>query len=380
MRSDGRMRTAMAPIVREPGRPTASACNGQVRPRDETVSTRPSDCAVPPGEARTWIKANASGSSCAGRAATYGATVAAVSPQTRWTSAGRRGATSSSIRRPSPSADRATAAIARAARRADLFRSSALRPRRGAVSFAHAATIGGVAPWTPDPRLHPRFPLVDGGSPLTRLPRFAAALGDRCDIWIKREDLLPLAFGGNKIRSLEYLVGAALAVGADCLVTTGRRWSNHARLTAAAGARAGLEVHLVLSGPPTKPPNPGVVLDELLGATVHHAATADRAERSELLDDVVGELRAGGRKPHVIPTGGGSVTGAIGQVTAALELLAQGRAQDLAFDDVIVPSATGGTQAGLLVGARTGGSQMTIHGVAVVAPDELRAAVTGLVA
>src|SRR4051794_30620135 len=257
---------------------------------------------------------------------------------------------------------------------------TALRPRRGAVSFADAATIGGVAPWTPDPRLHPRFPLVDGGSPLTRLPRFAAALGDRCDIWIKREDLLPLAFGGNKIRSLEYLVGAALAEGADCLVTTGRRWSNHARLTAAAGARAGLEVHLVLSGPRTKPPNPGVVLDELLGATVHHAATADRAERSGLLDDVVAELRAGGRKPHVIPTGGGSVTGAIGQVTAALELLADGRAHDVAFDDVIVPSATGGTQAGLLVGARTGGSPMTIHGVAVVAPDELHAAVTGLVA
>ncbi|MFL5675878.1 MAG: 1-aminocyclopropane-1-carboxylate deaminase/D-cysteine desulfhydrase, partial [Chloroflexota bacterium] len=237
-----------------------------------------------------------------------------------------------------------------------------------------------MAPWTPDPRLHPRFPLVDGGSPLTRLPRFAAALGGRCEIWIKREDLLPLAFGGNKIRSLEYLVGAALAEGADCLVTTGRRWSNHARLTAAAGARAGLEVHLVLSGPPTEPPNPGVVLDELLGATVHHAATADRAERSALLDYVVAELRAGGRKPHVIPTGGGSVTGAIGQVTAALELLADGRAQDVAFDDVIVPSATGGTQAGLLVGARTGGSPMTIHGVAVVAPDELHAAVTGLVA
>ena len=97
----------------------------------------------------------------------------------------------------------------------------------------------------------------------------SAALGGRAEIWIKREDLLPLAFGGNKLRNLEFLVGAALADGADTLVTAGRRWSNHARLTAAAGARAGLEVHLVLSGPPSTRPTRASVLDELLGATVH---------------------------------------------------------------------------------------------------------------
>ncbi len=148
-------------------------------------------------------------------------------------------------------------------------------------------TIGSVPAWTPDPARFPRFALFDGPSPLARLPRFSAALGDRAEIWIKREDLLPLAFGGNKLRSLEYLVGAALADGADCLVTTGRRWSNHARLTAAAGARAGLAVHLVLSGPPTDPPNPGIGLDGLLGATIHQTATADRAERTALLDRVV---------------------------------------------------------------------------------------------
>ena len=68
-----------------------------------------------------------------------------------------------------------------------------------------------VPPWTPDPDRFPRFPLFDEPSPLARLPRFGAALGGRAVIWIKREDLLPLAFGGNKIRSLEYLIGAALA-------------------------------------------------------------------------------------------------------------------------------------------------------------------------
>jgi hypothetical protein len=132
----------------------------------------------------------------------------------------------------------------------------------------------------------PRFPLLDGPSPLAPLPRFSAALGGSAEVWIKREDLLPLAFGGNKLRNLEFLVGAALAEGADTLVTSGRRWSNHCRLTAAAGARAGHDVHLILSGPPVDPPGANQRLDELLGATVHVAATDDRAERAALVDRV----------------------------------------------------------------------------------------------
>ena len=115
----------------------------------------------------------------------------------------------------------------------------------------------------------PRFPLFDAPSPLHALPRLSAALGDRVEIWTKREDLLPLAFGGNKLRNLEFLVGAALADGCDTLVTSGRRWSNHARLTAAAGARAGLGVHLVLSGPQVDPPGPGIRIARSFGATVH---------------------------------------------------------------------------------------------------------------
>ena len=80
-----------------------------------------------------------------------------------------------------------------------------------------------MAPWTTD---LPRFPLLDGPSPLQPLPRFSAAIGGEAEVWIKREDLLPLAFGGNKLRNLEFLVGRALADGADTLVTSGRRWSN----------------------------------------------------------------------------------------------------------------------------------------------------------
>ena len=199
-------------------------------------------------------------------------------------------------------------------------------------------------------------------------------------MWIKREDLLPLAFGGNKLRNLEFLVGAALAEGADCLVTSGRRWSNHARLTAAAGARAGLDVDLVLSGPPKDPPNPGVRMGELLGATVHLAATDDRAEREALVERVVADLRAAGRRPYLVGVGGSGVVGAVGQVLAGIELAEGAAAAGFVPDDLVVPSATGGTQAGLLVGLRTAGAATVVHGIAVTPPDELRPKVAGLVA
>jgi 1-aminocyclopropane-1-carboxylate deaminase/D-cysteine desulfhydrase-like pyridoxal-dependent ACC family enzyme len=225
-----------------------------------------------------------------------------------------------------------------------------------------------VPTWTPDPTRFPRFALLDGPSPLQPLTRFSAALGDRAEIWIKREDLLPLAFGGNKLRNLEFLVGAALAEGADCLVTSGRRWSNHARLTAAAGARAGLPVHLVLSGPPTEPPNPGVRLDELLGATIHQAATDARAEREGMVDHVVADLRAAGRRPYLIDVGGSGLPGVIGQVMAGLELAEGAGAKGFEPDDLVVPSATGGTHAGLLVGLATAGLATTVLGVSAARP------------
>jgi len=242
-----------------------------------------------------------------------------------------------------------------------------------------AGSIAAMPRWTPDPDRYPRFALIDGPSPLQRLVRLEAALGGRARLWIKREDLLPLAFGGNKLRNLEFLIGAALAEHADTVVTVGRRWSNHARLTAAAGAKAGLEVHLVLSGPATQPVNPGIELDELLGATVHQAVSADRFERSQLLEQVVASLRAEGRRVVIIGVGGSGVTGVLGQVLAALELADQAAALGFKIDDVVLPSATGGTHAGLLMGLRTAGLSSDVHGVAVTPPDEVGPAVARLV-
>jgi 1-aminocyclopropane-1-carboxylate deaminase/D-cysteine desulfhydrase-like pyridoxal-dependent ACC family enzyme len=192
--------------------------------------------------------------------------------------------------------------------------------------------------------------LIDAPSPLHPLPRFGQALGGRVELWAKREDLLPLAFGGNKLRNLEFLVGAALADGCDTLVTSGRRWSNHARLTAAAGARAGLAVHLVLSGPQVDPPGPGIRLARSFGATVHLLESADREEREAAVDRVAADIRATGGRPYVIGVGGTGAVGAQGQLGAALELIEQAGEARTGFDRVVLPTATGGTQAGLIVG------------------------------
>lgn len=228
----------------------------------------------------------------------------------------------------------------------------------------------------------PRFRLFEQPSPLHRLPRLSAALGDRADIWIKREDLLPLAFGGNKLRNLEFLVGAALAEGADTLITSGRRWSNHCRLTAAAGAVAGLDVHLVLSGPPGPAfdPGPGVRMATLLGATVHQLASPDRAARDAEVEHQVNVHRGVGRRPYVIEVGGSGPIGAWGQVLAATELYDQAAERGITVDAIVLPSATGGTQAGLVVGSALRSPSTRVSGVIVASPpDELRPAIDAMV-
>jgi len=225
----------------------------------------------------------------------------------------------------------------------------------------------------------PRFPLLDGPSPFQRLPRFSAALGGAAEVWVKREDLLPLAFGGNKLRNLEFLVGEAMSMGADTLVTSGRRWSNHCRLTAAAGAKAGLAVHLVLTGPPVEPPGPNERLDVLLGATVHVAATDGRDDREAMLQQVVADLRGARRRPYVVAVGGTGPIGAAGQVLAGIEMARQSKAAGVSPSTVMLPSATGGTQAGVIAGLRLAGSMAGVVGVAVAAPaDELRPTIAGV--
>jgi L-cysteate sulfo-lyase len=227
----------------------------------------------------------------------------------------------------------------------------------------------------------PRVELLYGPTPLQPMPRFSAALGGRVDLWIKREDLGPIAFSGNKLRNLEFLLGAAVAEGADAIVTAGRRWSNHCRLTAAAGSRLGLEVHTVLSGPAIDR-SPNVELIEVFGGIVHQALTAERAEREALVERVAGELRSAGRRVKVLPVGGSEAVGAWGQVLAGLEVVEQASALGFVPDAIALPTATGGTQAGLIVGSQFGPIRPPrIAGIVVAhSAEELRPVVERLVA
>lgn len=245
-------------------------------------------------------------------------------------------------------------------------------PRR-AAAVAHAPSPHLVHWQPPDAR----FRLIEGPTPLEHLPRFSTAL-DRLaleaghaggpDVWIKREDLMPVGLGGNKTRGLEFLVGAALAEGADTLVTAGRRWSNHCRLAAAAAARAGLAAHLVYAGPPPATPGPGQLMSELLGATIHFTEAPGRAAIEALLERVAAELRAAGRRPYLIAPGGAAMPGAIGQALAGIELADQLAERGLRPDLLAVATATGGTQAGVLVGLRIAGLSTRVAGFAVSGP------------
>jgi 1-aminocyclopropane-1-carboxylate deaminase/D-cysteine desulfhydrase-like pyridoxal-dependent ACC family enzyme len=232
----------------------------------------------------------------------------------------------------------------------------------------------------------PRIRLLEGPTPLQPMERLGAALGGRADIWIKREDVGPLPFSGNKLRNLEFILAAAIADGSDTIVTSGRRWSNHCRLAAVAGTRLGLDVHLVLGGPHVDR-SPNIELIELFGGTVHRAITADRAEREAIVDLVAADLRRQGRHVTVVPVGGSGPIGAWGQVLAALELAEQANAAGFHPDAIVLPSASGGTQAGLVVGSAVAAASgagdrqpMRVVGMVVARPvDDLRAIIEGLV-
>ena len=212
-------------------------------------------------------------------------------------------------------------------------------------------------------------------TPLAPLEGLSSDLG--VQLWIKRDDLTGLAFGGNKTRKLEYLVADAIASGADTLVTTGAPQSNHCRQTAAAAVTQGLSSVLVLGGAGVDKLRGNRFLDSLLGAEVINIGDEDR---SLALQRIADDLRARGRKPYVIPLGGSNALGVSAYRAAVHELRAQMDELRLSrFDRIVFASSSGGTQAGLMVGVRELGMHTEILGISVDhAADELAAVVAAL--
>lgn len=203
----------------------------------------------------------------------------------------------------------------------------------------------------------PRFPLAHLPTALEPLPRLSAALGGP-QLWIKRDDLTGLAFGGNKTRKLEYLLAEAQAHGARMLITMGAPQSNHCRQTAAAAARAGLACTLVLRGSAPARLSGNLLLDQLLGAELVWSGEQDMGAVGE---QVFQDAWNAGKRPYLIPYGGSNPLGAAAYAAALGELLQQ----KPDFDRILFASSSGGTQAGLLLGAKMYGFEGEILGISV---------------
>jgi len=207
----------------------------------------------------------------------------------------------------------------------------------------------------------PRVSIAQLPTPIEPLSRLSAKLGGP-QLWVKRDDQTGLATGGNKARKLEFLIAEALAQDADTLITCGAAQSNHARQTAAAAARFGLNCTLVLSGEEVQEARGNLLLDRLFGADVVWAGDQPIPER---LEEVAEDLRARARRPYVIPLGGSNPIGAAGYAVAMEELLGQCTQSAVSFDHMVLATGSGGTQAGLVAAARALGCGSRILGISV---------------
>lgn len=197
---------------------------------------------------------------------------------------------------------------------------------------------------------YPRLELIGAPTPLEHLPRLSDYLGR--DIFIKRDDITPLALGGNKLRKLEFLAADALREGADVLITAGAIQSNHVRQTAAVAAKLGLKCIALLENPiATRAENylgnGNRLLLDLLDCEVElvdalHAPAAQ-------LEELRVRLEAQGFRPYVVPVGGSNALGALGYVECAQEIAHQSEGV-VDFAAVVVASGSAGTHAGLAVG------------------------------
>ena len=193
------------------------------------------------------------------------------------------------------------------------------------------------------------------------MPRLSATLGGPT-LFVKRDDLTGLAFGGNKTRKLEFLVAEARDQEADMLITAGAAQSNHCRQTAAAAARFGFDCILVLTGEPPAQASANLLLDELFGARV---VWTERSNRDSLLQKTFELVEAQGKKPYLVPYGGSSPTGALAYAFAVEEFLQQ----NVHADWIVFASSSGGTQAGLVLGARHFGYAGKVLGISVDEPQ-----------
>jgi L-cysteate sulfo-lyase len=239
----------------------------------------------------------------------------------------------------------------------------------------------------PDVASFPRIPLAHLPTPLEPMDRLSDLLGGP-RLWIKRDDCTGLSTGGNKARKLEFIMADALKEGADTIVTAGATQSNHARQTAAAAARLGLDCHLLLwnmnqSTDRAYTHNGNMLLNQLHDAKLYELSGADASSEIVYLnaeiDDRTQQLRATGARPYAIPVGASNPIGALGYVNCALELVTQAKDRELTIDAIVLKSGSAGTQAGLVAGLCALNQTIPVIGIGGgKSPENLEEAVFGM--
>jgi 1-aminocyclopropane-1-carboxylate deaminase len=231
-----------------------------------------------------------------------------------------------------------------------------------------------------------RYPLTFGPTPIERLDRLTAHLGGNVEIYAKRDDCNSgLAFGGNKIRKLEYIVPDAIASGADTLVSIGAVQSNHTRQVAAVAAKIGFKCRLVQE---SWVPHEDAVYDRvgnimlsrILGADVRLVDEGFDIGIRKSWEDAIADVKKNGGKPYAIPAGASvHKLGGLGYVGFAEEVRAQEKELGLKFDFIIVCTVTGSTHAGMLVGFAADGRAGNVIGIdASFTPKQTRAQVMNI--
>ena len=209
----------------------------------------------------------------------------------------------------------------------------------------------------------PRVSLGVFPTPFYKLESISAKYGK--NIWIKRDDMCGVALGGNKARKLEFLLADAKAQGCDTVFTTGGAQSNHAMLTAACAARLGMKCILILKKRGVTEHKGNLVLDDIYGADVRFMNTDSYDDIYAEMHRVGEELAKEGHKSYYIPVGGSNPLGAVGYVNGVREFTVQALAAGIRVGHIVSATGSGGTTAGLLLGAKLFQPGVKVTGIGV---------------
>ena len=237
----------------------------------------------------------------------------------------------------------------------------------GAVVIANAVTGCASTPRASRPFDEiPRIELTKLPTACNKMDNITALIGGP-DLYIKRDDVMELAHGGNKTRKLEYALAEALNQDARAVVTQGGLQSNHVRQTCSGAAKVGLEAHVILSNPVPEMEaqlkgSGNFLMDQLMGAHIYLAEDG----RGPVVEKVIADLTAAGKNPYNIPAGASNGIGSLGYVRAARELIEQWDAMGISPSHIFTATGSCGTQAGLLTGLRYFGNENTkVVGVSI---------------